>query len=160
MVYSVLDLTAYETDIAAWANEQAELLRQQQFDRLDWEHIAEELEDVGKSEQRELASRFAVLMAHLLKWQFQRDRRSKSWERTLKEQRKALAFHLKKVPSLKPKLKDPEWLGAIWSDAVTIAVRETSLSDFPEQCPWTIAEILDLDWFPPENDRESENGLQ
>ncbi len=154
MVYSVLDLTAYETDIAAWANEQAELLCQQRFDRLDWEHIAEELKDVGKSEQRELASRFAVLMAHLLKWKFQGDRRSKSWERILKEQRKALAFHLKKVPSLKPRLKDPDWLGAIWSDAVTIAIQETALSDFPEQCPWTISEILDLDWFPSENDRE------
>ena len=85
MVYSVLDLTAYETDIAAWANEQAELLCQQRFDLLDWEHIADELKDVGKSEQRELASRFAVLIAHILKWKFQSDRRSKSWERTLKE---------------------------------------------------------------------------
>jgi len=149
-------LTSYDMDIAAWANEQATLLRQQRFDLLDWHHIAEELEDVGKSEQRELASRFAVLMSHLLKWQFQSDRRSKSWERTIKEQRKALAFHLKKVPSLKPKLRDSEWLAAIWSDAVTIAIRETSLADFPEQCPWTIVEVLDLDWFPPENSRKSD----
>ncbi|MEY2977483.1 MAG: DUF29 domain-containing protein [Prochlorotrichaceae cyanobacterium] len=140
--------TDYETDVAAWAVEQAELLRQQRFDVLDWEHIAEELEDVGKSEQRELASRFAVLIAHLLKWQFQSDRRSKSWERTIKEQRKALAFHLKKVPSLKPKLRDSDWLEAIWSDAVTIAIRETALADFPENCPWTIEEILDQGWFP------------
>ena len=152
MGHSVVDLTDrqtdYETDVAAWAVEQAELLRQQRFDALDWEHIAEELEDVGKSEQRELASRFAVLMAHLLKWQFQSDRRSKSWERTIKEQRKALAFHLKKVPSLKPKLRDADWLEAIWSDAVTIAIRETALADFPENCPWTIEEILEQGWFP------------
>ncbi len=140
--------TDYETDVAAWAVEQAELLRQQRFDVLDCEHIAEELEDVGKSEQRELASRFAVLIAHLLKWQFQSDRRSKSWKRTIKEQRKALAFHLKKVPSLKPKLRDSDWLEAIWSDAVTIAIRETALADFPENCPWTIEEILDQGWFP------------
>ncbi len=61
----------YETDIVAWANEQAWLVRNKKFELLDIEHIAEEIEDVGKSEQRELASRMAVLIAHLLKWQFQ-----------------------------------------------------------------------------------------
>ncbi len=59
----------YETDIIAWAQQQSQLLRTQQFDLLDIEHIAEELEDVGKSEQRELAHRMTVLIAHLLKWQ-------------------------------------------------------------------------------------------
>ncbi len=58
--------TSYETDVVAWANEQARFIRAGQFDRLDLEHIAEEIEDVGKSEQRELASRMAVLLAHLL----------------------------------------------------------------------------------------------
>lgn len=55
----------YDQDVIAWANEQARLLRAGQFDRLDIEHLAEEIEDVGKSEQRELASRMAVLLAHL-----------------------------------------------------------------------------------------------
>ena len=113
---------SYETDVAAWADEQARLIRAGQFDKLDWEHIAEEIEDVGKSEQRELASRMAVLIAHLLKWQYQPERQSTSWKRTIKEQRRALAFHIKQVPSLKPKLADPDWQGAIWADAVTIAI--------------------------------------
>ena len=64
-------MQTYEKDIIAWANEQAKLLRAGQFGQLDIEHIAEEIEDVGKSEQRELASRMAILLAHLLKWQFQ-----------------------------------------------------------------------------------------
>ena len=58
----------YENDIVAWANEQARLLRASRFDLLDLEHLAEEIEDVGRSEQRELANRMAVLLAHPLKW--------------------------------------------------------------------------------------------
>lgn len=64
----------YETDVLAWSSEQARLLRAVQFGLLDLEHIAEEIEDVGKSEQRELASRLAVLMAHLLQWHSQPER--------------------------------------------------------------------------------------
>ncbi len=64
----------YETDVLAWSSEQARLLRAGQFGLLDLEHIAEEIEDVGKSEQRELASRLAVLMAHLLQWHSQPER--------------------------------------------------------------------------------------
>jgi hypothetical protein len=61
--------TLYEKDVVAWASEQAALLRAGQFSAIDVEHIAQEIEDVGKSEKRELASRMAVLLAHLLKWQ-------------------------------------------------------------------------------------------
>lgn len=67
--------TSYEKDVVAWAKEQAALLRAGQFSALDIEHLAEEIEDVGKSEQRELANRMAVLLAHLLKWQCQPERR-------------------------------------------------------------------------------------
>ncbi|WP_394751957.1 DUF29 domain-containing protein [Crenothrix sp.] len=138
----------YETDVVAWANQQAWLIRNKKFDLLDIEHIAEEIEDVGKSEQRELASRMAVLIAHLLKWQFQPDYRGSSWERIIKEQRKSLEFHLKQVPSLKAKLLNPEWQEAVWADAITIAIRETAIENFPETCPWTIENILSHGWLP------------
>ena len=68
-------MQTYEDDVVAWANEQARLLRTGRFDLLDIEHIAEEIEDVGKSEQRELANRMAVLLTHLLKWHYQPERR-------------------------------------------------------------------------------------
>lgn len=74
----------YDTDIVAWASEQAELLRGGNWAALDVEHIAEEIEDVGKSEMRELDSRVAVLIGHLLKWKFQPQIRSKSWLATIK----------------------------------------------------------------------------
>jgi Domain of unknown function DUF29 len=108
--------TTYETDVIAWANEQAALLRSGQLSAIDIEHIAEEILDVGKSEQRELASRMAVLLAHLLKWEFQPVRRSRSWELTIKEQRKAIAIHLRQVPSLKSSLSNPDWQDLAWID--------------------------------------------
>lgn len=138
----------YDQDVAAWAEQQAALLRAGQFDRLDLANLAEEIEDVGKSEQRELASRMAVLLAHLLKWQFQPERQSNSWRRTIKEQRRALRFHLKQVPSLKPKLADPDWRGAIWADAVTKAIDDTGMGGFPDDCPWSTDEILDDAFLP------------
>jgi len=140
--------TTYKNDIVAWAKEQAFLLRSGKLSILDIEHIAEEIEDVGKSEQRELASRMAVLLAHLLKWQYQPERQSGSWQRTIKEQRKAVLRRLKNTPSLRVSINDTEWLEDAWGDAVSIAIHETGMDSFPEACPWTIANILSEDWLP------------
>ena len=76
---------SYDQDVAAWSVEQARLLRAGLFHLADVEHIADEIEDVGKSEARELASRMAVLLAHRLKWEFQPTYRSVSWENTIRE---------------------------------------------------------------------------
>jgi len=138
---------AYEKDIIGWANEQARLLRAGKFDLLDLKNIAEEIEDVGKSEQRELANRMAVLLAHLLKWEHQTERRGASWQLTIRNQRKAVLRRLEDTPSLKGKLVDNRWLEAVWSDAVIQAATETGLSDFPEECPWTLDEILESSCF-------------
>lgn len=139
---------AYEKDIVAWANEQAGFIRAGRFDLLDLENIAEEIEDVGKSEKRELASRMAVLLSHLLKWQFQSGRRGASWQRTIKEQRKAIALEIKSTPSLKVSLHDTDWLDKIWADSVAKAGDETGLDVFPESCSWTVEQILNQEFFP------------
>jgi len=139
---------SYDTDVMAWANEQARLLRAGRFDALDIEHIADEIEDVGKSEQRALASRMAVLLAHLLKWQLQPERRGASWEITVRNQRKAITLHLKQVPSLKAKLDDAEWWDVVWGDAISQAANETGLGDFPESCPWTFDQVMNPDFWP------------
>lgn len=65
---------------------------------------------MGKSEQRELASRMAVLMAHLLKWKYQADRRGASWEKTIKAQRKEISYTLDEVVKPGSKLQEPRWL--------------------------------------------------
>lgn len=140
----------YDADIVAWANEQAWLVRNKKFELLDIQHIAEEIEDVGKSEQRELASRMAVLLCHLLKWQYQPERQGASWQATIKTQRERIRHRLNKTPSLKSCLKDPEWWADAWGDARDVAEKETGISfdKFPEQCPWTTEDILSDHWFP------------
>jgi hypothetical protein len=138
----------YETDIVAWSSEQAELLRSRQWSALDIEHIAEEIEDVGKSEQRELRSRVAVLLAHLLKWKFQPHMRSKSWLATIAVQRRSISRKLRKIPSLNRFLFDEEWLDEAWDDAVIIAIGETGLHEFPNAPIWTAQQTLDPEFFP------------
>ena len=139
---------AYEKDIVAWANEQASFIRAGRFDLLDLKNIAEEIEDVGKSEQRELLSRMVVLFAHLLKWQFQPARRGASWRATISAQRKDIAFALKETPSLKTRLSNDEWIAVAWAKAIAQAIDETGLENFPESLPWNINEVLKEGWLP------------
>ncbi len=142
------NLHSYDDDIIAWANEQARLLREGQFSKLDIEHIAEEIEDVGKSEKRELRNRMAVLLAHLLKWQYQTGYRGGSWQRTIREQRRGVLGCLKETPSLKNDLDQSDWWVWVWADAVNLAVKETGLDCFPESCPWDFEQIMDTNFWP------------
>jgi Domain of unknown function DUF29 len=141
---------SYDKDVVLWAQEQAALLRSGQFSKLDVEHIADEIEDVGKAEKRELASRMAVLMAHLLKWQAQPDRRSRSWQSTINEQRKRIALALDETPSLQTTLIEPKWRAAVWSDARVMAMTDTGLSGeaFPNEWPWSTDQALAEGWLP------------
>ena len=139
--------TSYDIDIVAWANEQAALLRAGRLDAIDTLHIAEEIEDVGKSEQQELINRLSVLVAHLLKWKFQPAFRSSSWNGTIREQRRKVLRRLRRTPSLKHVLSDEESLEEIWSGAAEIAQRETGLS-FPENWVWGMDQVLDERFLP------------
>jgi hypothetical protein len=138
----------YEKDIVDWANEQARLLRAGLFTRLDIEHIAEEIEDVGKSERRELKSRMAVLLAHLLKWKYQPERRGNSWRRTIKIQRRSVIRNVTETPSLKPELQNTLWWEQVWDDAVSNVLKEVEIDDLPETCPWLVDEILSDEFWP------------
>src|ERR1700748_585848 len=94
--------SSYDRDFYAWANEQAALLRAGKLGEADFKHIAEEIESMGKTEKRELVSRLTVLLLHLLKWRFQPEKRSASWEASIRVQRNRLIDHLEDNPSLKP----------------------------------------------------------
>lgn len=140
----------YETDVVAWSNEQAAFIRAGRFDMLDLEHIADEIEDVGKSERRELRNRMAVLLTHLLKWKHQPERRGSSRQKTIKTQRKEIAECIIDTPSLKPDIVNSDWWEKTWADTLTLATKETGLDFdvFPEACPWTYQEIVDIDFWP------------
>jgi Domain of unknown function DUF29 len=142
--------TTYEQDVVAWASEQAALLREGKLWAIDIEHIAEEIEDVGKSEQRELAGRMAALLAHLLKWQYQPDRRGSSWRRTIEVQRERIELRLKKTQSLAPMLVDSDWIMDMWADARQTASQETEIgfAIFPDACPWSMQQALSQAFYP------------
>lgn len=102
---------------------------------MDASNLALEIESLGRQERRELENRLGILLGHLLKWEFQSDKRSKSWFATIREQRRQILKLLEQSPSWKPYL--PEALQDAYQDGLDLAVRETSLGykDFPEQCP-------------------------
>ncbi|RBP09268.1 uncharacterized protein DUF29 [Roseiarcus fermentans] len=142
--------TDYDKDVLLWSQEQAKLLRAGRFAELDVDHLADEIEDVGKSEKRELASRMAVLLAHLLKWSRQPERRGASWRATINDQRKRIALALKATPSLKAAMRDPDWQTDAWLDARSQARKETGLpeSDLPDSSPWSMEQAADPDFWP------------
>jgi hypothetical protein len=139
------DLT-YNRDFYAWTKEQAGLLKQHRADELDWENLAEEIESLGKRERQELRNRLAVLLGHLLKWQYQPANRSTSWKATIREQHLQLIELLQDNPSLKPYI--PEALDFSYSRGVNLAIQQTGLETFPGQCPYSMEQILDQQFFP------------
>ncbi|SKB13026.1 conserved hypothetical protein [Planktothrix sp. PCC 11201] len=141
-----MNSTTHETDFYAWTQEQVQLLKTGQLNQIDWQNIAEEIEDMGRSEQRQLESRLEVLIMHLLKWQFQPNLRSRSWQLTIKEQRLRLEKLLQKNPSLQPNLT--EAIEDVYPLATLSAERETGLSLFPETCLYTLTEILSDEFLP------------
>ncbi len=140
----------YKTDFHAWTLKAAELIRQHRFDEVNTDDLAEELDSMGKKECNEIANRLVVLLAHLLKWQFQPAYRSSSWRSSIIEQRKQIQRQIHSSPSVKPYV--PEAVEDAYPDAVDIATRETLLSPerFPQTCPYTIDRILDFDFYPNE----------
>ena len=76
----------YKQDFYAWAMQTAQALREGRLSEADLEHVAEELEDMGRSEKRALTNRLAVLLRHLLKWWHQPERRGNNWRYTIEEQ--------------------------------------------------------------------------
>jgi vacuolar-type H+-ATPase subunit C/Vma6 len=138
----------YDKDLYAWASHNVKLMRQGRLTEVDMEHVAQEIEDMGNNNKRELVSRLAVLYAHLLKWQFQPRKRSKSWERTINLQRMSLQLLLKQSPSLKHHIK--ETLDKAYEQAVLLAANETGLdeSTFPTDCPFNLSLALDKAFFP------------
>ena len=141
----------YERDFFAWANEQAALIRAGKLSAADLENIAEEIESMGRSEQRELESRLTVLLLHLLKWQFQPAFRGNSWRYSVLEQRRKVERHLRQNPSLCATLA--ETIADSYGDAVIEAARETGLdsSTFPAECAWSFDQMMHPDFWPEGN---------
>lgn len=141
-------MEGYEQDFYAWTQRTAEMLRARRFDEADIEHVAEEIEDMGRRDVRELNSRMRVLLVHLLKWQVQPDQRSGSWPGTISAQRQELDALLDQSPSLRPKLASG--LAGNYARAVKLAAAETGLESerFRQTCPHRVEQVLDEGFLP------------
>ncbi|MFZ4661647.1 MAG: DUF29 domain-containing protein [Caldilineaceae bacterium] len=145
-----MSATLYDLDFYQWTQSQSDLLRVEGWEQLDWQHIAEEIESLGKKDKRQVQSRLAVLITHLLKWEYQPEKRSPSWRKTLKEQRFRLMLILNDSPSLKVGL--PEFIAVVYPYAVENAADETGLDRrlFPVVCSYRIEQVLDPVFLPGE----------
>jgi hypothetical protein len=134
--------TRYEDDLFTWVWEQVALLRAGRLTEVDGVNVAEELSDVGNELYFRLESSFAVLTQHLLKWDHQPKRRTRSWQISIREQRRRITRLLKKSPGLKSELNEAIESG--YEDGRERAILETKMADeaFPETCPYTFDDMM------------------
>lgn len=147
---AVQSANLYEKDFYAWTQEQMNLLKTNALNKLDIEHLIEEVESMGASEKRELGNRLTVLLMHLLKWKYQPDLQCRSWNLTIEEQRSELVYLLQQNPSLKNQEKLQDTFLHAYSVAILKATQETGLSKkvFPGLCEWPMEQILNNDFLP------------
>jgi Domain of unknown function DUF29 len=133
----------YDTDFYAWTLEQSQLLQQGKWQALDIENLVQEIESLGKQEKRELENRLGILIGHLLKWIYQPKQQSKSWQITIRVQRRQVQRHIEQNPSLKSYLSEAIAVG--YDLGLELFFKETQLLDvdLPEECPFTVEQIFD-----------------
>ncbi|HIK09888.1 MAG TPA: DUF29 domain-containing protein [Oscillatoriaceae cyanobacterium M33_DOE_052] len=143
-------VSLYQTDFSAWTEQQAALLREQRWHELDLLNLIEEIAALGKQQRQELRNRLSLLIGHLLKWEYQPERRSRSWLATIRVQRRDTLALLEDNPSLKPYLE--EILAQVYQNGRDFAMGETDLpaSTFPRDCPYSLTEILGEKFYPGE----------
>ncbi len=137
----------YDRDYCLWLEETAKLLRDRKLESLDFEHLIEEIEDMGKEKRRELKNRLIVLLMHLLKYQYQPEKRFASWVNTIWEQYYQIESLLEDSPSLKPYYL--EIFSDCYSKAVRAASTETKLSAnaFPTDAPFLPEDVINPDFI-------------
>jgi len=145
----------YDRDYYTWTQEQARALREHRIEEVDWSNVAEEIEDLGKSERRALRSRLTRLLENLLKYAHSRERmfenNTRGWELSARNARDAFRDRLEESPGLRPQLEDV-YIRA-YREARNDVLKALRLPDsaISETPPWTIDEIIDDAFLPPRN---------
>ncbi|PZO14852.1 MAG: DUF29 domain-containing protein [Leptolyngbya foveolarum] len=140
----------YEVDFYAWTQRQSLLLRNQQWQQIDSANVIEEIESLGRQQRQELRNRLAILIGHLLKWEYQPENRSRSWFATINIQRLDIGELVADNPSLKPYLN--EVLAAAYKKGLMLAVKDTGLPSktFPPASAYSLDIILSEGFYPGE----------
>ena len=131
----------YERDFYSWLMEQAGFVREGRWAAIDRDNLAEEIESFGREQFNKLESALRVLLLHLLKWDHQPERRSRSWGLSIKSQRIEADDVLSDNPGLKPRI--PEALARAYRKARIDAAKETGLAEgaFPPVCPYSFDDL-------------------
>jgi len=132
----------YERDFYSWSMEQARLIREGHLTALDRDNLAEEIESLGREQFNKLVGALRVAMMHMLKWDHQPARRSRSWTLSIEEQRLEITDVLADNPGLKPRLG--EAIDRAYRRALLEAAKETGLdkTQFPETCPYSFDDVM------------------
>lgn len=138
----------HDEDFYGWAMANAKLLRERKMDKIDFENLIEEIESMGRSEKHQLINRLAVLLAHLLKWQYQPELRGRSWRGTIVELRKRVNKLIEENPSLRAKI--PQSFVDSYDLAISLIEKETpiDLSLLTKECPYSFDQCLDSEFYP------------
>ena len=140
----------YESDYLLWLQKTSQLLKTKDFDGLDLENLIEEIESLGRSDRNQLISSLRLIYQHLLKWQYQPHKRSKSWRNTISRERDNISDYIEDIPSLINLLEDEAILIKAYQRGRRDAIRETEITNFPQECPYSIEQTLNHN-FSPEN---------
>ena len=141
----------YDRDYHLWLEETAQLLKTKNFNQLDLENLIEEIETLGRSERNKIISSLRLIYQNLLKWQYQPEKRSKSWTDISDRERDNINDYIEDMPSLKRLLDDPEAIIKAYSRGRRDAMKETGIRNFPTNCPFTIQQVLDPNYLPSSN---------
>jgi hypothetical protein len=131
----------YDTDETAWLEQMAALATAGDGAALDLKNLGEFLADMAKRDKREVIQRLVTLLIHLLKWDHQPDKRTKSWELTIQEQREELQELLESGVLRNHAQQE---LAKAYQKAVRRAAVETEMEEktFPAECPFTLEHAL------------------
>jgi hypothetical protein len=132
----------YMRDFYSWLMEQARLVREGRWDAVDRENLAEEIESLGREQFNKLESALRVLLLHILKWDHQPERRSRSWILSIEAQRTEVEDVLADNPGLGPRI--PEAIARGYRRARIEAAKETDLEKeaFPETCRYSFDDLM------------------
>ena len=143
--------TLYDQDFYLWIQTTIQQLQERNLEQLDIENLIEEIDSMGRSEKRELKTRLVILIEHLLKLQYwieEKDDNARGWRNTVVEQRRQIAYTLADSPSLKVILNDV--FLPCYQDARKDTINKYQLSSnlFPEEPPFSLAQVLNADFIP------------
>ncbi|GIX43106.1 MAG: hypothetical protein KatS3mg129_2839 [Leptospiraceae bacterium] len=144
----------YERDFPLWVEKNLQLLKEKRYEEVDWEHLLEEIEDMGLRHLESCISHLAVILEHLYKWDHYReltqsgsDLGGKGWIKSIKNARNEIEVLFEDYPSLREKL--PKEMDKAWRRArvrlvksLSLMGKEMELKDFPEKCPYSYEEAM------------------